>query len=301
MRRVFGLGETVFDIIFKDGQPISAKAGGSVLNALVSLARLGHHVSFISELGQDKVGDTIINFLQQNNIDTSFIQRYKKGQSALAMAFLNKNNDAEYDFYKNYPTERLTIELPDFKAGDIFLFGSFYAIDSNIRKQAFRIVEHAKKCGCIIIYDPNFRNKHADNRNEYKHYLEENISLADMVRGSDEDFLNIFNTTTAEETYKAIQPHCNNLIYTVNKNGVYLRTPVCQKHYTVPQITPVSTIGAGDNFNAGMIHSLLSQNITPKSINNLTQLNWDQIIESGIKLSSEVCMSLDNYIKGSRE
>ena len=42
MRRVFGLGETVFDIIFKDGQPLSAKAGGSVLNALVSLARLGH-------------------------------------------------------------------------------------------------------------------------------------------------------------------------------------------------------------------------------------------------------------------
>jgi len=39
MRTVYGLGETVLDIIFKNRQPVSAKAGGSVLNALVSLAR----------------------------------------------------------------------------------------------------------------------------------------------------------------------------------------------------------------------------------------------------------------------
>lgn len=296
MRRIFGLGETVFDIIFKDGQPISAKAGGSVLNALVSLARLGHKTYFISELGNDKVGDTIVNFLSKNNINTSYLQRYNHGQSALAMAFLNKNNDAEYDFYKNYPKKRLTIDLPDFRKDDILLFGSFYAIDTTIRSQAYKIVKHALECGCIIIYDPNFRNKHTTNTNEYNSYINENISMADIVRGSNEDFLNIFSTTTAEESYLKIKDLCLNLIFTANTKGVSLYSQNINKHYAVPKISPISTIGAGDNFNAGIIHEILDSNIYKQDINDINEFNWDKIIKSGIKLSTAVCMSMDNYI-----
>ncbi len=297
MRRIFGLGETVFDIVFKDGQPLSAKAGGSVLNTLVSLARLGHETHFISELGNDKVGDTIIQFLNQNNVNTTFIQRYNHGQSALAMAFLNERNDAEYDFYKNYPNERLTGSLPDFKENDILLFGSFYAIDENIRKQAFRIVDHAKEKGCIIIYDPNFRNKHASDLNLYNSYLNENIALADIVRGSDEDFSNIFSCSTIDDTYKTISSNCKNLVYTANANGVYLHTENIKKHYPVPEITPVSTIGAGDNFNAGIIHAILQNGITKSDLLTISASIWDEIINTGISLSTEVCLSMENYIE----
>jgi fructokinase len=296
MRNIYGLGETVFDIIFKNKQPITAKAGGSVLNALVSLARLRHNVNFISELGNDKVGDIIINFLKQNNINTSNTKRYSNGQSALAMAFLNENNDAEYDFYKNYPKNRLTGDLPDFKPDDIFLFGSFYAIDPTIREQAYRIIQHAHQCKCILVYDPNFRNKHADILKKYAHHFEENMLLADIVRGSNEDFMNIFATPTANQTYNRIQNKCPNLVYTANANGVHLHTQDIKKHYAVPQLIPVNTIGAGDNFNAGIIHAILDANILKKDIPHLTEKDWNKIIKSGIKLSSEVCMSMENYI-----
>ncbi len=296
MRTVYGLGETVLDIIFKNGQPISAKAGGSVLNALVSLARLGHQVSFISELGKDKVGDVIVDFLSDNSIDSSLIKRYDDGQSSLALAFLNQNNDAEYDFYKNYPHERLNIELPDFKKDDVFLFGSFYAITSQLRSQVNRIVKHAVERGCIIIYDPNFRKNHAKNLDELLTYVVENIETADVVRGSDEDFANIFVTQTSEEAYNKICPLCDNLVYTQNAKGVYLHTQGIKKHYPVGKVNPVSTIGAGDNFNAGIIHSLLQQNISKEQLSQITEQQWDETIKSGIRLSSEVCMSLDNYI-----
>ena len=43
MRKVIGIGETVFDIIFKNGQPISGRPGGSVFNAMISLGRMGQH------------------------------------------------------------------------------------------------------------------------------------------------------------------------------------------------------------------------------------------------------------------
>ncbi len=298
MRKVYGLGETVFDIIFKDGQPISAKAGGSVLNAMISLARLGHQVSFISELGNDKVGDVIINFLTDNHIDSSLVQRYENGQSALAMAFLNERNDAEYDFYKNYPQDRLNIKLPDFKRDDILLFGSFYAIDAKLRNRILRIVNHAIRKGCVVVYDPNFRKNNAKNLVQLKEYVMDNIKAADIIRGSDEDFKNIFSTETPSDSYKEVESRCANMIYTANTNGVYLHAELLEKHYSVQKIKPVSTIGAGDNFNAGIIHSILQQGILKDDMQNMNEEKWDHVIQSGIQLSSEVCLSLDNYIAG---
>ena len=41
MRKVIGIGETILDIIFRNGQPTAAVPGGSVFNGVVSLARAG--------------------------------------------------------------------------------------------------------------------------------------------------------------------------------------------------------------------------------------------------------------------
>ena len=57
MRQVIGIGETILDMIIKNDQPHTAVPGGSVFNGLVSLGRLGVPVSFISEVGNDHVGE----------------------------------------------------------------------------------------------------------------------------------------------------------------------------------------------------------------------------------------------------
>ena len=51
-RKIIGIGETIMDIIFKDGQPTAAVPGGSVFNSVISLGRLGQQVTFISEIGR---------------------------------------------------------------------------------------------------------------------------------------------------------------------------------------------------------------------------------------------------------
>ena len=94
MRKIYGIGETVLDIIFKDDQPQAAKAGGSVLNSAVSMGRMELPVSFISEYGQDDVGNLIDNFLKNNGVDTSSVHHFKDGNTSLALAFLNEKNDA---------------------------------------------------------------------------------------------------------------------------------------------------------------------------------------------------------------
>lgn len=69
MRKVIGIGETVLDIIFKDGKPIEAVPGGSAFNALISLGRSGIDSTFISEAGNDRVGEYIIDFLRKNGVN----------------------------------------------------------------------------------------------------------------------------------------------------------------------------------------------------------------------------------------
>ena len=70
MRKVIGIGETVLDIIFKQGKPVSALPGGSTFNAIISLARSGVNTTFISETGNDRVGDQVINFMKKNGVSS---------------------------------------------------------------------------------------------------------------------------------------------------------------------------------------------------------------------------------------
>ena len=59
---------------------------------------------------------------------------------------------------------------------------------------------------------------------------------------------------------------------------------------------PVSTIGAGDNFNAGIIYGLLKYQVRKQDLPTLDKDKWQKIIQCGIDFSVEVCQSYDNYI-----
>lgn len=296
MRNIYTIGETVLDILFRNHEPFTAKAGGACLNAAVTLGRLGHKVHFLSEYGLDETGNFIEHFLNDNNVITDYVYRYVDGKSALALAFLNENNDASYDFYKIYPEKRLNIVFPEIQQDDIVLFGSFYAITLEVRAQLLQFIKKARKNKAIVIYDPNFRKPHLHELKWLKPMIEENIGLSRIVRGSNEDFSLIFGTSNSKETYGIINEEAPVLLYTANKKGVYLHTPKLETRFPVRKIDPVSTIGAGDNFNAGIIYSLMQYGITYKKLLHLKEDEWQKIIENAVEFATQVCMSYDNYI-----
>jgi fructokinase len=296
MRKVYGIGETVLDIIFKDGQPQAAKAGGSVLNSVVSMGRMGLPVSFISEYGLDDVGDLIDNFLKNNGVDTSCVHRFSNGSTALALAFLNEKNDARYTFYKDFPGKRLDIGFPLINRDDIVQCGSFYAIWPEIRDKFKEFIHTAKENGALILYDPNFRKTHLSELGSLKPLIIENMLMADIIRGSDEDFQNIFDAGSPDEAWEVVKRYCKCLVYTANVDGVYVRTSAFSGKFPVKKIDPVSTIGAGDNFNAGMLTSICRNNIKKDQMDKLTKSRWSDIIRMAVAFASHVCMSYENYI-----
>jgi fructokinase len=296
MRKIYGIGETVLDIIFKNNQPQAAKAGGSVLNSVVSIGRMELPVSFISEYGHDDVGNLIDSFLKSNGVDTSFVHWFHDGSTSLALAFLDEKNDAHYNFYKDFPANRLDIEFPVIEKDDIVQCGSFYAIWPEIREKFRKFIGSAKENGALILYDPNFRRTHVSELEILKPLVIENMKMASLLRGSDEDFKNIFGANNIDEAWEVAKEFCKCLVYTVNVEGVYIRTTTFSGKFPVQKITPVSTIGAGDNFNAGMITAIYSNNYKREQLENIGYKEWSKIISSAVAFATHVCLSYENYI-----
>lgn len=296
MRKIYGIGETVFDIIFKNGQPQAAKAGGAMLNSTVSLGRIGLPVFFISEYANDNVGKIIDSFLSENGVGTNYVDHFTHGKTKLAIAFLNEKNDASYTFYQDYPEKRLNIDFPVIRKDDIILCGSIYAITSEIRKKFMKLTTSAKENGAIVIYDPNFRPTHSSDLETLKPMIIENMKTATLIRGSDEDFKNIFGANTPDEAWNVVSKYCNCLVYTANSEGVYVRTKSYAGKFAVKAIKPVSTIGAGDNFNAGMMAAIYRNQITIDQLDKMGEEVWSKIISMGVDFATNVCLSYENYI-----
>jgi len=300
MRNVIGIGETILDIIFKDNQPHAAIPGGTVFNGFISLARMGVPVSFISELGNDRIGDIIRSFMKENGLSTEFVDCFPDGKSPLALAFLDDQNNASYMVYKDYPAQRLEVPFPLIKKDDVFILGSYYALNAPLRERMTEILQYASDQKAIIYYDPNFRKPHAHEAIFLRPAVIENLEFSDIVRGSDEDFFYLFGKTDMKEVYEEhIRFYCKHLIVTHGGDGITLFSPDKTEYFDVPALQPVSTIGAGDNFNAGFIYGLLKYDIHRSELNDLSREEWGKVIRCGIDFSTDVCMSYNNYVSPS--
>ena len=297
MGKVIGIGETVFDILFKNNQPVKAVPGGSVYNSIISLGRMGAKASFISEVGDDKIGRIILDHLHDSGVDSSAVCSFSGGKSPLALAFLNENNDADYLFYKDYPNNRLEVDFPPIEQGDIVLYGSYFVLNPVLRAKTKAFLEYAHERGALLYYDINFRKNHVTERIRLAEALIENLEFADVVRGSADDFTHLYDMTDAEKIYnEKIKFYCPNFIFTSGGGCVKLFTKSGSSSYDVKKVDVVSTVGAGDNFNAGVVYGMLCGEVSRETLADVSQEEWNKIISCGLDFSAHACTLIENYV-----
>lgn len=297
MRKIYCIGETVYDIIFRNGKAVESCPGGTVLNTSVSLGRMGEKVYVVGDQANDAIGNIIADFLSDNNVSTKYLTLYNDAKSRVALAFLYDTREPAYSFYKIRVNGEIKITFPEVKHDDIVLFGSFTSIKAEVRDDLMACLRQAKDAGAILIYDPNFRPSHLKDRERALPLIKENLEIADITKGSNEDFLLIFDSNSALDTNEIVKGYgCRNFIYTANKYGVNLFTPDFHKVFDVPRITPVSTVGAGDSFNAGLIYGLIKQNVYASDLENMSLEVWRKVIYCAISFATHVCCSYDNFI-----
>ena len=285
MKRVIGIGETVFDILFKDDQPQKAVPGGSTFNSIVSLGRAGVPCAMVTEVGGDHIGDIICRFLQENGVSAEFVCQHEQVKSHISLAFLDENNDAQYVFYKDHASVSLDGALPDISREDVVLFGSFFAINPAIRPVVASLLHKAHGAGAWLYYDVNFRKNHIADLPEVMPHVEENMGLADVVRGSVEDFGFLYGLQDGDAVYERVSRRCSTLILTDGARPIRVYSPDGCESFPVQAIETVSTVGAGDNFNAGYIYATM-QGMREQAQRIAMAQRWSQ----------DVCRQLGNNI-----
>lgn len=291
--RVIGIGETVLDILFKDDQPQKAVPGGSTFNSIVSLGRAGVPCIMVTEVGGDHIGDIICRFLVENGVSSEFVCRHDGVKSHITLAFLDEHNDAQYVFYKDHASVALDGKLPQIQHDDVVLFGSFFAINPAIRPAVSSMLHNARKVGAWLYYDINFRKTHIPDIPDVMANIEENMRLADVVRGSMEDFDYLYGLHDGEAIYDRVSRFCSTLILTDGARSIRIYTLDSCETYPVQAIETVSTVGAGDNFNAGYIYAMMRGSEDQASRIEMAQ-RWSQDVcrQIGNNISDELVLLL---------
>ena len=293
--RILGIGETVLDILFKNDQPLKAVPGGSTFNSIVSLGRAGMNCAMVTEVGGDHVGEMICNFLKENGVSSEYVCRHENVKSHLSLAFLDEHNDAQYVFYKDHASVSLDGKLPTFSKDDVVLFGSYFAINPAIRPVVGGLLRDAHKAGAWLYYDVNFRKNHIADLPEVMANIEENMSLANVVRGSMEDFNYLYGLHDGDAIYAQVSRFCTTLILTDGARSIRVYTPEGCETYPVQPIETVSTVGAGDNFNAGYIYAKIIASESPQPTSHLLP-HTSHLIMMAQRWSQDVCRQLGNNI-----
>jgi fructokinase len=249
--------------------------------------------------GSDKLGHMVQSFLKKNHVNVEYISEFT-GNTRLALAYLDKNNNADYSFYQD-PGHIFRTRIPDFRPGDILLHGSSFSLKKENHIMLKELISACKQNQVLIHYDPNFRMVYKKKLNEILPFIIYNFKNADIIKGSNEDFEGIFGTTDLDSAFSKINESGNKiLIYTMGGEGMWMKTRNMEIFIEVEKIKPVSTIGAGDTLNAGILYGLIKMGATPENIHTIKETVWRDILNRAAKFSAEVCLSLDNYLPANK-
>jgi 5-dehydro-2-deoxygluconokinase len=99
---------------FNEIQGFDAFVGGSPLNIAVGCARLGLDVSLLSAVGNDKVGEFILNFLNREGVDTACIPVKQGARSSAVVLGIEPPDRFPLVYYRdNAADSQVTIDDVD--------------------------------------------------------------------------------------------------------------------------------------------------------------------------------------------
>lgn len=154
---------------FNDIKGFDAFVGGSPLNIAVACARLGLKPSLLTAVGNDKVGEFIINFLEEEKVNTDFIPVKNKARSSAVVLGIEPPDKFPLVYYRDNAADS-QIDIDDVLASNIqdhkilLINGTAMNIEPS-RSSTFFAAEIAEKNDVDIVLDLDFR---ADQWHDYR-------------------------------------------------------------------------------------------------------------------------------------
>lgn len=263
---VICIGQAVLDCITKgwDGDSLHSIAGmadsidlapgGDAFNEAIILSRLGHRVQVMCRLGQDIAGNIITENLTENAVDTNAI--FYSNNAPTPVAILLVAGDGSRRSINSAAQQAYTFE-PDttlLRGTKVVSLASLFRIPFVCPETILAICQTAKSNGAIIT---------ADTKLAYNNQL----TLAD-IKAALPYIDYIFPNETEAEYYTQKKEYSEmadvflnygvkNVIIKTGPRGCFVKN--AQECFSVPAygVNACDTTGAGDNFVAGFISSMI--------------------------------------------
>jgi fructokinase len=254
-------GEMLWDML-----PTGKQAGGAPMNVAVHLKNLGLNPTIISRVGNDELGEELLQFITNQGLSTDFIQHGKTHLTGVAKANVSDKNEVTYKLVHpvawDYITSTEGIESAVENA-DVFVFGSLIARSQDSKETLLHLLSKAK----FKVFDVNLRSPFYDQIT-----IENLLKQADMVKMNSHELALIseWNEGFVDEKTAiqsiAKQFNINTICVTRGENGALLFMNGEFYEHAGFQVEVTDTIGSGDSFLAAFLTGLLAKNSPVKCL-----------------------------------
>lgn len=252
-------GEALIDLI---PDPIKANAydavlGGSPYNVAIGLARLGSQTAFVSRISADGNGEALAAALAASGVDLGFVARDIRPTTLAFVMRGTAKTGSRYSFYLDgtaydgpWPFPK---EWP--KAAQHLHVGSFSAVE----RHSEAVVEAMRLAGprATVSFDPNIRPFVTPDRESVARLVERQVSLARIVKASEEDLEWLYPARSLTDTLAAwTKSGPRFCVATLGERGALAILGKDKVEIAAPLVEVVDTVGAGDSFMSALLSAM---------------------------------------------
>lgn len=263
---IIALGELLIDYTPAGKSPagmdlFEQNPGGAPANVLACASKLGQSTAFIGKIGKDMQGDFLEKTLLDAGINTAGLIRDEAFFTTLAFVSLKENGERSFSFARKPGADtqlrQTELDLSLIRSSKIFHFGSLSLTDSPVREATLFAVTEARKAGCVISYDPNYRPLLWKSRKHAEEEMRSVLSLVDMIKLSDEETeLLTGHADPQAAADELLQSGPQIVAVTLGKEGVYVAAKCGRALIPGFPVDSVDTTGAGDAFWGAFLYSV---------------------------------------------
>lgn len=257
---VICVGEILADMIATTtctGVCFERYAGGAPFNVACGIAKLGGQSGFYGCVGQDLIGDFLIDFASRQQLSYCNIERIADRNTTLAFVELDNKGERKFCFYRkctaDYQLNENAISEIVEKA-DIIHIGSLPMSEKSGQKFFDKLIEKAKEKGKKISFDVNYRDDIFPDENTAKSIYMKYIKEADIVKLSKDELRLLTDDNDLLSGMKSIAGDSDKAAFATLGGGgsAYFYKGAFESCEAMP-IKAVDTTGAGDAFFAGVL------------------------------------------------
>lgn len=265
---VICLGECLIDRLFEAGETpgLSNQStdypGGAPANVAAAIAKLGTPTRLISALGEDDLGDWLIEVLQEQRVACQ-IQRVAAVPTRTVLVQRDETGDRTFIGFSApdpaaFADAHLApdwIDAVDFAGVEYLVMGTLGLAYPTTASAIERAQHKAQQTGAKIVIDLNWRPVFWPDEAIAAPKIREFLKTAHLLKLSKEEAQWLMDTDSAAEICQQF-PHCEAVLLTDGGNGSTCATKQHSVSLPAFDVRSQDTTGAGDAFLAGILHQL---------------------------------------------